>query len=76
MGNNASGTITNYYHYEKQVVKLNNETIKSTADTACTQEQLNDATFYIGTLGWDGSIWNFSDLDFAKHKTPLLNLGQ
>ncbi|MBO5222321.1 MAG: hypothetical protein J6C26_08400 [Clostridia bacterium] len=76
MGNSASGTITNYYHYEKQIVKLNNETIKSTANTACTQEQLNDATFYTGTLGWDGSIWNFSDLDFAKHKTPLLNLGR
>jgi len=40
--------------------------------TAATLTNLNTASWWTGTLGWDTAIWDFSDLDFATGKIPTL----
>lgn len=38
----------------------------------CTAEQLNAKAFYTETLGWSEEIWDFSELDVANGKIPVL----
>jgi len=39
---------------------------------SCTVVQLDDILFYTDTLGWDGDIWDFSNLDFENGMFPKL----
>ena len=40
--------------------------------TAATESYLNSASFYTSTLGWDSSIWNFSNLNYSQGLYPKL----
>ena len=40
-----------------------------------TDEQLNDETFYISTLGWSKEIWNFENLSIQNGNYPILRKG-
>ena len=72
-GTDYDYTSTNSYIYENQTITVNgiNEVI-NTHGTPCTLAQLNSASFYTDTLGWDSSIWILSNLDFANGKYPKL----
>ena len=45
--------------------------VRST-DPTCTAEQLNSKSFYVDTLGWSESVWNFFSLNAAEGKFPTL----
>ena len=75
LGSYSSGT-TNCYRYVDQTIKIIKNGVESgatnTDGTACTLAQLNSASFYTDTLGWDADVWDFSNLDFANGKYSVL----
>jgi hypothetical protein len=63
------------YRWENQIVQVNGEPTESnTHGTICTLDLFNGASFYVDTLGWRTSIWNFSHLDTANGHYPTLLL--
>ena len=56
------GEITNSY----------NIVVGSESEKLLTKSLLESKDFYINTLGWDETIWNFDDLDIENSKYPTL----
>ncbi|MBO5270429.1 MAG: hypothetical protein J6B77_06565, partial [Clostridia bacterium] len=71
-GLSVSQYVNGGYRYNGQNVGGNSIT---TVGTVCTAGQLNSASFYTD-LGWDSSIWDFSDLDVFSGKYPKLKAFQ
>ena len=62
--NASSGSNNNCYHYDGQAITENGVTVEGSANGACTMEQLNSASFYTDTLGWDAEIWSITDNEY------------
>ncbi|MCL2796908.1 MAG: hypothetical protein FWD58_02475 [Firmicutes bacterium] len=70
------GSVTNCYRYAGQTFYRRDtsgtfNTANVTTGAACTLAQLNSATFYTATLGWDDPVWNLAGLDFTSGKYPV-----
>jgi|GEM_PF-6162162 len=73
------GSIDNCYRYEGQAFyrkarAIENTTASNNFGLACTLVQLNNASFYTLTLGWNSAVWDLSDLDYANRKLPTLKM--
>ena len=78
----VGSSITNCYWYDGQEYCQKRKTGETTGffnpalsygGTVRSLEQLNNRDFYLDDLGWNISIWTFSNLDFANGKYPTLN---
>ena len=61
--------LTNCYNLSTQSF---NNGITNTEATLCTIDDLNNNAFYTATLGWSASLWDFSEIDLAIGKLPIL----
>ncbi len=64
--------ITNSYRYEGQSVsdQSADNPLTQTGEP-CSLEQLNTASFYTDTLGWSGTVWDVSRLNFVDDTYPI-----
>lgn len=75
IGAESGGTYEMLYYLESQTLSLGGETAERdeyAPGEACTEDQLNGAAFYTDTLGWDSAVWDFSSLDVADGKLPVI----
>ena len=64
----------NCYYSEGQILHIDdasNATV-GTEGTSGSFDQFNQASFYTDVLGWDSTVWNLSNLDFANGMYPTL----
>ncbi len=66
----SDGAITNCY--KDELLSLHSPT--HTYATAMTRKNLNNASFYKITLGWDLDIWSFDHVDLENNIFPTLKI--
>jgi len=67
VGENYGNTISNSYRYSGQIIKSNKNNMNSEG-VAKLMEEITSVSFYTNTLGWDESIWEFTEGSFPKLK--------
>lgn len=72
LGTGTAENVNNCYSYKGQILQKN-QADKTSNDFGlkCSLEELNSADFYISTLMWDATIWDFSKLDYLNGKMPI-----
>ena len=66
----SSGVIENCY---KDVNVSLNGAGKVSYATEMSRSQLSNSNFYSLTLGWDSSVWKYTNLNIDNGKYPTLN---
>ena len=56
------------YYCENTTINIEDDSVA----IAKSIEELNDLLFYVETLQWEESVWDFSDLDCESDKLPVL----
>lgn len=67
----SDGEITNCYRLENTFVAQSSGSIYTYA-TVQSLENMSKSTFYSVSLGWDPSVWNFTNLNLANGIYPTL----
>ena len=66
-----SGAITNCYKSETATIAQDSGTVYTFA-TEQSLSNLSKATLYQVSLGWDSSVWDYTDVNIENGKYPKL----
>ena len=64
--------VATYYGGNQETNNYKNSIVTYGRGIAATEAQTNSSSFYMGTLGWDSTIWNLTKLNYSQGLYPAL----